>query len=275
MAKPVLDKQIKRAILEARTMMESVIKIDGNEAETRRRIERMFESLMGYDVFKHITREHAVHGVGDTEHCDFAIVLDENSKAPTMMVEVKRVSVEPAARQLKQAASYAINIGCEWVLLTNGIKWQLYHITFGQPPETILLDSWDLLSNDFDVLADKFSLIGYKNVKKGGLKALWEKSNVLTPFNVVKILLSEESISLIRRGIKKSTDVNVTPEEIVGAIRHLLNESALSEMEKVKICLPTQKPVKKVAPTKKVEPTTKTIIEQAEEVINATQSDKP
>jgi hypothetical protein len=84
-------------------MMESVIKIDGNEAETRRRIERMFESLMGYDVFKHITREHAVHGIGDAEHCDFAVVLEDNTKAPVMFVEVKRVNVEPAAKQVKQA----------------------------------------------------------------------------------------------------------------------------------------------------------------------------
>jgi hypothetical protein len=112
MGRPALDKQTKKALMDARSMMESVIKIDGNEAETRRRIERIFESLMGYDVFQHITREHAVHGVGDTEHCDFAIVIDCDSKTPAMMVEIKRVSVDLSSKQLKQAASYAINIGC-------------------------------------------------------------------------------------------------------------------------------------------------------------------
>ena len=47
MAKPVLDRQVKQAILDARPMMDQVVKMDGSEAETRRRIERMFESLMG------------------------------------------------------------------------------------------------------------------------------------------------------------------------------------------------------------------------------------
>lgn len=268
MSKPALDKQVKKAIMDAREMMDYVIKTDGNEAETRRRIERMFESLMGYNALRHITREHAIHGIGDTEHCDFAVITDENPKVPAMLIEVKRVSIEPAAKQLKQIVSYAINIGCEWIVLTNGIIWQVYHISFGQPPETTLIESWNLMNDEPATIADKFNLIGYKNVKKGGLKILWEKRNVLTPYNVVKMLLSEESLSMIRRGIKKTTDVNVSPEEIVGSIRRLLNESALSELEKVKICLPLK--AKKVAPAKKPEPVEcEGVIEQAEEVIKS------
>jgi len=45
----------------------------------------------------------------------------------------------------------------------------------------------------------------------------------------------------IRREIKKATEVTVSPEEIVGAIRHMLNEAAVGEMEKVKISLPVKK----------------------------------
>jgi hypothetical protein len=110
------------------------------------------------------------------------------------------------------------------------------------------LDSWDLIEGDLSVLADKFAMVGYKNVKRDGLKQVWQKSNVLTPENVVKMLLSEESISMVKRGIKRSTDVNVTPEEIVSAIRHLLNESAVSEMDKIKICLPGKRTRKSLQP---------------------------
>jgi len=70
---------------------------------------------------------------------------------------------------------------------------------------------------------------------------LWEKSNVLTAQNILKITLSEESIRLLRRELKKVTDVTVSPEEIVGAIRRLLNEASLNEMEKIKISLPIKK----------------------------------
>ncbi len=46
---------------------------------------------------------------------------------------------------------------------------------------------------------------------------------------------------MLRRKLKKATDVRVTPEEIVGAIRRILNEVALGEMENIKISLPERK----------------------------------
>lgn len=242
MARQKLDKEVRKTILNARKMIIAVAKADGNEAETRRRVERIFGTLMGYDVLKHVTREYAVHGVGDTEHCDFAIQLDyEEASKPNMLVELKRVNIDLTQKHLKQAASYCINIGCEWVLLTNSKEWRLYHISFTQPPQTKLIDSWNLISDDITKLAPKFNLIGYKNIKRGGLARLWEKSNVLTAHNMLKVILSEESIKLIRRGLKKATDVAVSPEEIIGAVRRMLNEAAISEMEKVKISLPAEK----------------------------------
>ncbi len=251
MAKQKLDKEIKKALLGARKMIEAVAKADGNEAETRRRVERIFGSLMGYDVLKHISREHAIHGVGDTEYCDFAIQLDyEETSKPDVLVELKRVNIDLVPKHLKQAASYAINTGCEWVLLTNGKEWKLYHISFTQPPQTKLLDSWNLINDDPVILAKKFNLIGYKNIKRGGLERLWEKRNVLTAHNMLKVILSEDSIKLIRRGLKKATDVTVSPEEIVGAIRRMLNEAALGEMQKIKISLPEKKPRKRITISK-------------------------
>ncbi len=68
----------------------------------------------------------------------------------------------------------------------------------------------------------------------------WEVLNTLSQ-NILKVILSEKSIIFIRGGLKKATDVAVSPEEIVGAIRHLLNEAALTEMGKVKISLPEKK----------------------------------
>jgi predicted type IV restriction endonuclease len=232
-------------------MIEDVAKADGNEAETRRRVERIFESIMGYDALKHISREYAVHGVGDTEHCDFAIQLDDReSSVPIMLVELKRVNVDLVPKHLKQVTSYSINVGCEWALLTNGKEWKLYHILFGQPPQTKLIDSWNLMNDDLVTLAEKFDLISYRNIKKGGLARIWEKSNVLTAQNILKTILSEESIRLIRRNLRKTTEVSVSPEDIVGAIRHMLNEAAIIEMGKTKISLPEKKQRKRKTSSK-------------------------
>lgn len=250
MVKSKLDKEVKKAILNARKMMQDVSQEDGNEAETRRRVERIFEFLMGYNTFENITREHAIQGVGDVEHCDFAIVLDKKMAKPEILVELKRVNVDLNVKHLKQAASYAINIGCEWVLLTNGKEWKLYHILFGQPPQTKLVDSWNLMTDEPAKLVDKFDLISYKNVKKSGLTKIWEKTNVLTAQNILKIILSESSLSMMRREIKKLTGVAVSPEDVVSSIRYLLNEAAGTEMNNIRILLPGKNNIKKAAKSK-------------------------
>ena len=242
MARQKLDKEVKKAILDVRKKIEDLARKDGNEDETRIRVYYVFETLMGYDTFKHITAEYAVHGAGSTIYCDIAIQLgQEESSKPDFLVEIKRINLDLAPKHLRQAASYAIDIGCEWVLLTNSKDWKLYHISFGKPPQTKLIASWDLINDNPVILAEKFNLIGYRNIKKGGLAQLWVKANVLTAQNILKVVLSKDSIRLIRREIKKATEITVSPEEIVGAVRRLLNEGALAEMEKIKISLPEKK----------------------------------
>ncbi len=251
MARQKLDKETRKALLEARRMIEEVAKKDGNEAETRARVRHIFGMIMGYDIFKHITAEYAIHGTGDTVHCDIAIQLEpKESSGPAMLVELKRVNMDLTPKHLRQAASYAIDIGCEWVLLTNGKEWKLYHISFEKPPQTKLINSWNIINDDLAVLAKRFDLVSYKNVKKGSLARLWEKSNVLTAQNLLKVILSEKSIRLIRGELKKATDVTVSPEEIVGAIRHLLNESSIAEMSKIKVSLPVKKQRKRTTISK-------------------------
>jgi len=245
MARQKLDKETKKAILGVRNMIEVVAKADGNEAETRKRIDYICGTLMGYDTFKHITQEYAIHGAGDTVHCDFAIQIESGEvPKPAIIVEIKRVNIDLAPKHVRQVASYAIDIGCDWMLLTNGREWKLYHISFGRPPQTKLVDSWNLINDDPVILSEKFNLICYKNIRKGGLVKLWEKSNVLSAQNLLKVILSEKSLGLIRHDLKKTTEVSVSPDEIVGAFRHLLNEASVAEMEKIKISLPEKKAAK-------------------------------
>jgi len=256
MAKRGLDKDIKKAILEARSMVEAIAKVDASEAETRRRIDHIFEILMGYDRFKHITEEYAIKGAGDTTHCDIAIQLShEEESKPEMFVECKKVNINLTQKHIGQAASYAINYGCEWVLLTNSKDWKLYHITFGQPPQTKLIESWNLLNDDLLVLAKKFEIISYKNVKNKGLDTLWETVNVLNANNMLKAILSAESIKLYQRRLKKATGVRISPEDIVGQFRHLLNEAALSEMDNIRISLPARQQRSKASRVTRKRPT--------------------
>lgn len=272
MAKRSLDKDIKKAILEARTLVAAIAKADSNEAETRKRIDRILEIVMGYDTFKHLTQEYAIHGVGDAVHCDIAIQLGrEESAKPEMLVEAKRINIDLAPKHVRQAASYAINIGCEWILLTNSNDWRLYHIAYGKPPETKLIESWNLLNDDPLTLAKKFATVSYKNIKNKGLDSLWERRTALIPSNMLKAILSEESIKLYQRKLKKSTSVSVSPEDIVSQFRQLLNESALREMSNIKISLPASRQRTKTSRVSKKKPTS---VEQQVEAILAEKQSK-
>jgi len=251
MPRQKLDRETKKAILDARSKMEAVAKMDGNEAETRTRISYIFEKLMGYNIFEHITQEYAIHGAGETVHCDFALQFGRGeSSKPEIIVEIKRVNIDLMPKHIGQVASYTIDIGCDWMLLTNGREWRLYHISFGKPPQTKLVDSWNLISDDPAALAEKFNLICYKNIKKGGLVQLWEKSNVLTAHNILSVILSADSIAFIRRKLKRTTDISVSPEEIIGAVRHMLNEAAIMEMEKLDISVSEKKQQKRATTSK-------------------------
>ncbi len=246
MARNSIDKGIRRAILDARRIVQESEKADCNEAETRRRIERIFESIMGYDAFKHLSRERAVRGAGETEHVDFAVQAEEGEDVrPTMMVEIKRVAVDLAPKHLKQVTSYAINAGCEWVVLTNSKVWKLYHISFGQPPVTKLITSWNIIDDDVAEIAKNFDLISLKSIKKGVLEELWQRTNTLHPKNLLQAILCESSVRVIRRELRKSSGVFLSPEDIVSGVRRILNEGALAELGDIRLSLSEKKTQRK------------------------------
>jgi hypothetical protein len=236
MVRKSVDKEVKRKIYDSRRLVEKVMKADGNEAETRRRVERIFETLMGYNAFEHLSRERAVKGAGETEHVDFAVQLEPGTDAePVIMIELKRVGVDLAIKHLKQVSSYAIDSGCEWILLTNSRDWRLYHVEFGQPPKTKLVEQWNLLTDDIGELSAKFDLISYKNVKKGSLKKLWKKATVLSPDSLISALVSQDCMKVLCRVLRKNTSVMVAPDDALNGIRKLLNENASVELSKIKI----------------------------------------
>jgi hypothetical protein len=70
------DSPVRKAILEARDVVNDLVSRDVNEAETRHHLVRIFDRVLGFDPYKHLSMEYAVHGVGDADHVDLAVMLD-------------------------------------------------------------------------------------------------------------------------------------------------------------------------------------------------------
>jgi predicted type IV restriction endonuclease len=93
---------------------------DENEGNTRLLVTDFLCDGLGFDKYTDLTTEYQVKG----EFADYGIRIDKELVA---FIECKRVATKLAAKHLRQAQTYALNEGVEWVLLTNGAQWQAYH----------------------------------------------------------------------------------------------------------------------------------------------------
>jgi hypothetical protein len=99
---------------------------DANEGDTRLLVTDFLCDGLGYDKYADLTTEYQVKG----EFADYGLRIDRDLVA---FIEVKRIATKLSTKHLRQVEMYAVNEGVEWVILTNGSVWQVYHITGGLP----------------------------------------------------------------------------------------------------------------------------------------------
>ncbi|WP_182906492.1 type I restriction enzyme HsdR N-terminal domain-containing protein [Microbispora sp. H13382] len=114
---------------------------DANEGDTRLLVTDFLCEGLGYDKYEDLTTEYQVKG----EFADYGIRVDEQLAA---FIEVKRCTQKLGVKHLRQVQMYAVNEGVEWMVLTNGQVWQVYHLTGGLPVVVGLALEVDLLDPD-------------------------------------------------------------------------------------------------------------------------------
>src|SRR5690606_10912515 len=82
--------------------------------------------VFGYDKYAELTSEYSIRGT----YCDLATKIDGTLQA---LIEVKAIGLDLKDAHVKQAVDYAANQGVDWVLLTNGVHWRVYHVVFAKP----------------------------------------------------------------------------------------------------------------------------------------------
>jgi hypothetical protein len=114
---------------------------DANEGDTRLLVTDFLCDGLGFDKYADLTTEYQVKG----EFADYGLRIDRDLVG---FIEVKRVATKLSTKHLRQVEMYAVNEGVEWVILTNGSVWQVYHITGGLP---VVID----LGLEVDLLGDE------------------------------------------------------------------------------------------------------------------------
>jgi hypothetical protein len=112
---------------------------------------------------------------------------------------------------------YAANQGVDWVLLTNGVHWRVYHVTFGKPIEHELVVDIDFaaVSSRSEADVDRLYLWCKEGWLKSALTEYHHQKQALSRFFVGGMLLSEPVLDVIRRELRRmSPDVRIEVDEI-------------------------------------------------------------
>lgn len=214
-----IPKNIRSRITKNIPKFQRVLKLarkkDINESDTIAIITDMFHEVFGYEKYLEITSELAIRGT----YCDLGIKLDEKF---VYLIEGKAVGIELKEQHIKQAIDYGSNKGIQWVVLTNGLIWQIYRIRFEKPINYDLVFAMDFdkinLKSDKDL--ELLFILCKEAMAKNLREEYFEKTQSVNRFVIGNLLLSEGVVSLVRRELKKLAEgVRIESEEIYDLIR--------------------------------------------------------
>jgi hypothetical protein len=120
--KRVSDRLV-RAVGKFQQVLKNAKDRDVNESDTVFIIKDILAEVFGYDKFVEVTSEFAIKGT----YCDLAIKVDNKVE---FLIEVKAIGIDLKEGHLRQAVDYGANKGVQWVILTNGMNWQIYKLRF-------------------------------------------------------------------------------------------------------------------------------------------------
>ncbi len=110
---------------------------DINESDTVVIVTDILADLFCFEKYSEITTEFVIRGT----YCDLAVKVDESVQ---YLIEVKAIGLNLNDNHVRQAVGYGAQHGIQWVVLTNGVNWQIFRIRFERPVSHELLVSFNI-----------------------------------------------------------------------------------------------------------------------------------
>ncbi len=194
---------------------------DVNEADTRFLVTDFLCEVLGYDKYSDLTAEFAIKG----DFADFGLRIDKQLVA---LIEVKRVTTKLSAKHLRQVEDYGVREGVDWLILTNGAQWQVYHLGATVPIVVDLVIEVDLLGPDQPAKkADGLYPITREGIKHGVIEEAWKAKRATSPKAIAKVLTSPAVVTAVRKELRRETDYSATDEEVLGLVRATIKGECL------------------------------------------------
>lgn len=174
---------------------------DINESDTVAIIGDIFADILGYDKYLEITSEFAVRST----YCDLALKVGDKVQ---FLVEAKAIGTDLKEPHMKQAIDYGANHGIPWVVLTNGIDWQIFRIRFEKPINYDLVCSFDFLAlNPRDEKdQEQLFILAKDAISRNAREDYYEKVQSVNRFVIGALILNDAILNSIRRELRKLSE---------------------------------------------------------------------
>ncbi len=171
---------------------------DVSESDTVVIIVDMLADVLGYKKYTEITTEHSIRGT----YVDLAVKVGSDVR---FLVEAKAIGSSLKENHIKQAIDYGANHGIEWVVLTNGVTWQVYKVHFKQPIDKSLLFEFDALAPNArsDQVIDCLGNLSREGFEQSSMTTFYQQRQITSRFSVAALLLSEPILDKLRREIRR------------------------------------------------------------------------
>lgn len=229
---------------------------DVGEADTVTIIKDMLADVFGYDKYSDVTSEYSIRGT----YCDLAIKIDGHLQT---LIEVKAIGLDLKEQHVKQAIDYAANQGVDWVLLTNGVTWRIYHLIFAKPIDQELVLEIDFCS--LSTRSERDLELLYLWCKEGWQRSMLgeyhTQKQALSRFFVGAMLQTDTVLDVIRRELRRmSPDVRIDSSQIKDV---LVNEVIKREVMEGDKASDAKKKISKAANKALREKAAKSVVKEA------------
>ncbi len=202
---------------------------DVNESDTVTIIIDILSEVFGYDKYQEVTKEFQIRNT----YCDLATIV--NGKIG-ILIEVKAIGISLKDIHVKQAVDYAGNQGVDWVVLTNGIDWNIYKVIFAKPINHELVYSFSFL--ELSPKSKKDIELLFPLTKEGSVKSTLEffhdQRQALSRFYLGALILSDQYLNYIKRDLRKiSPGIKIEIDEIKDVIKNEVIKREVLESEKI------------------------------------------
>lgn len=227
---------------------------DISESDTVVIIGDILAEMLGYKKYTEITTEFAIRGT----YVDLAVKFEGTVR---FLIEAKAIGVALKDSHAKQAIDYGANHGIEWVVLTNGVTWQVYKIHFRQPIDKSLIFEIDILQANprNPQLLECFGNLSREGFTQSSMTAFFQQQQATSKYSIAALLTSKPILQALKREIKHISNVKVEEDYLKTILQNDVIKRELVDGEESKQAADFLKKSLKAAEKAKAKQTTKSV----------------